>query len=206
VQEDATNLDLSDQKMLDYVFSYTEEAKILCAENEGIRGVKTINDYIKKKVIKKKEPVLSFQYPGQVMMINKNNKSLKLYNGDTGILVSIKNDDTIYFMVKKNSKLKDDYKKDEIFKIGQYLFYPLRLITLSEIDLSFAITVHKSQGSDYDHVLIILPTAKGHPLLNRQILYTAVTRTKGYTYIVSNKDSLNEAKERLITRDTNIIL
>ena len=204
VQEDATGIDYDNKEMLDYVFSYTEEAKILCAENEGIRGVKTLNDYIKKEVIKKKDPVLSYQYPGQVMMINKNNKALKLYNGDTGILVSVKGDNTIYFMVKKNSKLNDGYKKDEIFKVGDYLFYPLRLITLPEIDLSYAITVHKSQGSDYDHILVILPTAKGHPLLNRQILYTAVTRTRGYTYIVSNIDSLNEAKERLIRRDTNI--
>ena len=78
------------------------------------------------------------------------------------------------------------------------------MITKNEIDLAFAITVHKSQGSDYKNILVVLPTAKGHPLLNRQILYTAITRTKGTTYIFSNLDRLNEAKDRILIRDTNI--
>ena len=212
VQNDCTNVDIDNEKYLNFVFSYTEEAKVLCAENEGIRGVRTINSYIKKQVIKKKEPTLSYQYPGQVMMINTNNKALKLYNGDTGILVTVNRkendiiDDTIYLMVKKENKSipVNVYKKDDVFNMNGYLFYPLRLISLSEIDLAFAITVHKSQGSDYDNILVILPTQNGHPLLNRQILYTAITRTKGYTYIISSLDRLNEAKERLIERDTNI--
>ena len=208
VQNDCTNIDINDKDRLNYVFSYTEEAKVLCAENEGIRGVRTINSYIKNKVISKKEPTLSYQYPGQVMMINTNNKLLKLYNGDTGILVTINKpeDDTIYLMVKKENKSiqPNVYKKDDIFNMNGYLFYPLRLISLSEIDLAYAITVHKSQGSDYDNILVILPTGKGHPLLNRQILYTAITRTKGYTYILSNLDSLNVAKGNSIERDTNI--
>ena len=65
--------------------------------------------------------------------------------------------------------------------------------------------IHKSQGSDYPNILVILPTKKGHPLLNRQIVYTAITRTKGTTYILSNIDRLNESKDNLIVRDTNVI-
>ena len=60
--------------------------------------------------------------------------------------------------------------------------------------------------SDYKNILVILPTAKGHPLLNRQILYTAITRTKGNTYILSNKESLEAAASTNLTRDTNINL
>ena len=51
---------------------------------------------------------------------------------------------------------------------------------------------------------MILPKQKGHPLLNRQIVYTAITRTKGNTYIISNLNRLEEAKDNLIMRDTNI--
>ena len=72
------------------------------------------------------------------------------------------------------------------------------------VSLAYAITIHKSHGSDYNQILVILPAAEGHPLLNRQIVYTAITRTKGNTYILSNIDHLKEAKERLIERDTNI--
>ncbi|MCR5462471.1 MAG: ATP-binding domain-containing protein, partial [bacterium] len=94
--------------------------------------------------------------------------------------------------------------KDEIFKYASYVFYPFRMLTDKEIDLAFAITIHKSQGSDYKSILVILPNKKGHPLLNRQILYTAITRTKGNTYILATKESLDEAKDRIIIRDTNI--
>ena len=116
-----------------------------------------------------------------LMMINQNNKQLDLYNGDSGILVTFKDDNTLYFMVRKATNLvtENGKEKDKIFKLGDYTFYPFRLITRSEIDLSYAITIHKSQGSDYKNILVILPTTKGHPLLNRQIVYTAITRTKG---------------------------
>ena len=109
-------------------------------------------------------------------------------------------------MVKKASNIVKNEGKvdDKIFKLGDFTFYPLRLITQNEIDMSYAITIHKSQGSDYKNILVILPNSKGHPLLNRQIIYTAITRTKGNTYILSNLDRLNEAKDTVIIRDTNI--
>ncbi len=207
LQELSTNIDPSDIKYLKDLFDKTEKAKILCAENKGVRGVQEINKFISKSFINS-QTSLSYngRYPGMLMMINKNNKLLDLYNGDSGILVSFKDDDTLYFMVKKSTILvnEDGKLKDKIFKIKDFIFYPLRLISKSEIDLAYAITIHKSQGSDYKNILVILPNVKGHPLLNRQIIYTAITRTKGNTYILSNNDRLVEAKERLLIRDTNI--
>ena len=207
LQEACSELDYEDMNKLKEVFDYTEESKILCAENDGIRGVHDINKFIKNNFIDRSKPssVIGY-YPGELMMINKNNKMLDLYNGDSGILVTFKDDSTLYFMVKKKSLIvqKDEKLVDKIFKLGDFVFYPLRLITQSEIDSAYAITVHKSQGSDYKSILVILPSKKGHPLLNRQIVYTAITRTKGNTYIVSNMDILNEAKDTVLERDTNI--
>ena len=207
LQKLSTNIDPTDIKHLNDLFSLTEKAKILCTENKGIRGVQEINKFISKTFITNKTS-LSYngRYPGMLMMINRNNKLLDLYNGDSGILVSFKDDETLYFMVKKSTILvnEDGKLKDKIFKIKDYVFYPLRLIAAGEIDAAYAITIHKSQGSDYKNILVILPNVKGHPLLNRQIIYTAITRTKGNTYILSNNDRLLEAKERLIIRDTNI--
>ena len=207
LQSLSSNLDHNDLSSLKDLFNYSESSKILCAENEGVRGVKTINRYIKKNFIDKSKlsSVVGY-YPGMLMMINKNNKMLDLYNGDSGILVTFKNDSCLYFMVKKASIIVKNEGKvdDKIFKLGDFTFYPLRLITQNEIDMSYAITIHKSQGSDYKNILVILPNSKGHPLLNRQIIYTAITRTKGNTYILSNLDRLNEAKDTVIIRDTNI--
>lgn len=200
---------------LNEIFKFTTFSKIISAENNGPRGVNTIN-YLVKKLIYKKDKLtkniinksLNNHYAGEPMMINKNNKALDLYNGDCGILVTFKNDDTLYFMVNKEKtklNLSGERKKDNIFKIDNYIFYPFRLISANEIDLAYAITVHKSQGSGYENIFVILPITKGHPLLNRQIVYTAITRTKGNTYILSNLEMLNEAKSTELQRDTNVI-
>ncbi len=209
LQDLASDLDENDDARLNEVFSKTEFAKILCAANRGQRGVSEINRYIKKNFIDVTRRSSSFHqhFPGELMMINKNNRQLDLYNGDSGILVSFKDDDTLYFMVKKSSNLLSDIgkKKDRIFRLkNDYIFYPLRMISSEDIDLAYAITIHKSQGSDYRNILVILPDKKGHPLLNRQIVYTAITRTKGNTYILSSFERLDEAKDTVLIRDTNI--
>ena len=208
LQKMCTDIDPDDYKYFDKLFDGSVlNAEILCAENEGVRGVKTINQLAKSLFIDKNQPTsIEGFYPGELMMINKNNKLLDLSNGDSGILVTFKGDKTLYFMLKKDSELIKNEKKidDKIFKLGGYLFYPFRLIARSEIDNAYAITIHKSQGSDYKNILVILPTKKGHPLLNRQIVYTAITRTKGNTYILSNQDRMLDAKNTVIERDTNI--
>jgi len=212
---DSIDLDKNNitEKELKLLFNkYTFLSKIISAENDGNFGVNTINKLMKKliytndviKTIKKTS--LSNNYVGQVMMINKNNKSLDLYNGDVGMLVTFKGDNTLYFMINKktNLDLSGNRETDRIFRIKDYIFYPFRLISLSEIDLAYAITVHKSQGSDYQSILVILPTKITNQLLNNQILYTAITRTKGNTYILSNKKCLEHAVEFKLERDTNI--
>lgn len=207
LQNSSTNINIYDFDSLIFLYEKSEEGKILASENEGYFGVKYINSYIKKKFIDNSfNTSLIGYYPGMLMMITKNNSLLDLYNGDSGIVVKIKDDSTLYLMVKKSTFLvnSEGYQKDKIFKIKDYTFYPLRIISSKDITLSYAITIHKSQGSDYKNILVILPSKKGHPLLNRQILYTAITRTKGNTYILSNLDRLNEAKDNLIIRDTNI--
>lgn len=182
-------------------------AKILCAENRGRRGVETMNRLLKERVIddSRNTPVDGY-YPGMPMMVNTNNKALDLYNGDSGVLVSFEDDPTLYFMIRKETEsIKEEGKRDgEIFKIGAFVFYPFTKIPLSQIDLAFAITIHKSQGSDYKNILVLLPDKKGHPLLNRQILYTAITRTKGITTILSDRERLEEAAENVLVRDTNL--
>lgn len=207
LQNRAMNLDENDIESLNNLCALMEKSKILSAENLGVRGVSTINEYIKLNFIDKTKgtSILGF-YPGEIMMINKNNKMLDLYNGDNGILVTFKDDETVYFMVQKSSLLieKEGKKKDKIFKLGKYVFYPIRMITRDEIDLAYAISVHKSQGSDYKNIFVILPNKKGHPLLNRQIVYTAITRTKGNTYILSNQERLEESKNSILIRDTLI--
>lgn len=97
-------------------------------------------------------------------------------------------------------------EKLSIIQKGSYIFYPLHLLPKESIETAYAITIHKSQGSGYKAILVFVPQQKGHPLLNRQIVYTAITRTEGATYIYADYELLENARTTVIQRDTRISL
>ena len=67
-------------------------------------------------------------------------------------------------------------------------------------------TVHKSQGSEFENVMVVLPDDENHPLLNRQIVYTGITRAKKRAVVVGTEKALTAALERKIERDTGIAI
>ena len=215
LKEMCAELNQEDADKFTEIIGMAESARILCADNESVRGVNHINDVILKKYFSGRKKIAGF-HVGELIMVTKNNNPIELYNGDSGVVVSFakdensqKKDDTLYAMFRKNptKKLKIERGKkldNKIFQLGDYTFYPLSLINSDEIVPAFAITIHKSQGSDYDNIMVILPKLKGHPLLNRQIVYTAITRTKGDTYILSNQENLVFSQNSVITRDTGV--
>lgn len=206
MKDACTKVRPDDPGTLDNIFNTVESARILCGDNESVRGAEHVNRIILKNEFKGGSGSASY-YPGELLMVTRNNHSIDLYNGDSGVAVTFENDDTVYCVFKKSPEhllLNEGLVPNRISKIGGYLVYPLRLISSDEIKPAFAITIHKSQGSDYDDILVVLPKLKGHPLVNRQIVYTAITRTKGDTYIVSDQDNLEAAKINVITRDTGI--
>jgi exodeoxyribonuclease V alpha subunit len=157
-----------------------------------------VNNYIKRKYIenfseKSADDKLNIKYyskyfPGQLIIITRNQEMYNLYNGDTGVIVF--SEGRPYFMIKKND----------------YLFYPLSVLPVDAYETAFAITVHKSQGSEYDHILMFIPIRKGHRVLTNQIIYTGVTRAKKSVTIVGKRDAFEYACSNVIERDTGISL
>ena len=133
-------------------------------------------------------------FAGQILMFTKNLPMFNLYNGDSGVVVKDR-DGVDYLMVKIGSA---------------YSCYLLSLFPNDALESAFAITIHKSQGSGYRNILMFLPSRKGHPLLNRQILYTGITRVKiseknpGSLTVIVSKERLIEAQQTVIQRDTGI--
>ena len=164
----------------------SDSARILSAERRGLRGVENLNRMVIKSLdFKEQEP-----FDGKLMILTKNQSYFDLYNGDSGILVNCS--------VRPMLMLK---------RKGGFVFYPLSMLPSDCVESAFAITIHKSQGSGYPNILMFLPTRKGHPLLNRQILYTGVTRTKKQSLtIVATPDTFKAACETVIERDTGIEL
>lgn len=202
---DKKNLNLNAVKEL---WKLSMEAKILCAERNGNVGVEGFNDRISSLICsdKKVNKDDDGYFTGQLLIMTKNQKMFRLYNGDSGIVVSFNDDKQKYFMVEKKASGKDSDSRDitGIFRRGDFLFFPLYLLPKDSMETAYAITIHKSQGSGYKNIMVVFPEQEGHPLLNRQIAYTAITRTEGNTYIIASKSALNYAKKTIITRDTNI--
>ncbi len=188
----------SEYKVRQELWMAAEKARILSAERRGVQGVETINRIICSKIRKKflaDENVSASRYfSGQILMFTRNQADFKLFNGDSGIVVKSA-EGLDYLMIQRGN---------------EFPCYPLSLFPSDSLETAFAITIHKSQGSGYSNILMFLPLQSGHPLLNRQILYTGVTRVKmgakipGSLTLVASKMRLFEARRTRIERDTGI--
>ncbi|WP_343188995.1 exodeoxyribonuclease V subunit alpha [Buchnera aphidicola (Chaitoregma tattakana)] len=152
--------------------------RILCAIKKGPFGTKQINKNIKKiiidkKIIKKKEK----WYIGKPIMITENQKDLNIFNGYIGILLyDKKKKKRIFFKTYENSLL----------KIPKY--------AIKKYDVSWASTIHKSQGLEFKETIIILPE-KQKKIFNKELIYTGITRTiKKTTIFVKNKILIKSIK------------
>ena len=196
------------------IWSLSLKKRILSAERRGPFGVEQINKVVCSAIKKKfwnalkERPVNGVKvsdyfadsryFPGQLLMITQNQEMYKLYNGDTGIVLF--KGATPYIMLKKPNGEKDPEKKRD------FVVYPLSLLPADAVESAFAITIHKSQGSEYKYVTMFLPAQEGHPLLNNQILYTGITRAKTSVTIIATPETFKAACETVIERDTGIEL
>ena len=184
--------DSKQTELRNVIWNLSLSRRILSAERRGVQGVEQINKtacaLIRKqwKSMGKSLPEFSKYIPGQLLMVSKNQEMFKLYNGDTGIVVF--KDNTPYLMLKKDG----------------FVFYQLSLLASDALETAFAITIHKSQGSEYDEVTMFLPKQVGHPLLNNQILYTGITRAKSVVEVVATEKTYVAACEPPTKRDTGI--
>ncbi len=134
--------------------------------------------------------------PGDKVMHLKNNYEKEVFNGDIGRVTAVDKD---------QGKLVVDYDGRQV---------PYELLELDELTLAYAVSVHKSQGSEYDAVIVAL-TMPHFPLLQRNLLYTAMTRGKHLVIIVGSSRALETAfennrtdlrlsglKERLAVKET----
>lgn len=183
--------------LCDDIWNKSLEKRILAAERRGAIGVEQINETI-GNLIKEQEnkPKSNSRYfEGQLLILTQNQAMYRLYNGDTGIVLF--KDSVPYIMLKKPNGKTGAEQRD-------FVAYPLSLLPADAVESAFAITIHKSQGSEYDHVTMFLPKEEGHPLLNNQILYTGITRAKKTVTIIATDKTFKAACEAVIERDTGI--
>jgi len=163
--------------------------RILCAHRHGPQGVGNLNRLV--ETILAEEDLIGPSgdwYPGRPIMITENDYQLCLFNGDIG-LITIDEDD--------NETLRANFPDSEG---GIRRFSPARLPAHETV---FATTIHKSQGSEFNRVLIVLPDSPS-ALLSRELLYTAITRAKEEVLIFGEEKIISAAIAKRIERVSGI--
>ena len=169
--------------------------RILCAVNQGELGVDTINANAAAVLAAEgnnriPEGFKSEWYHGRPILITANEYNLGLFNGDVGIA-----------MVHKTASGKTCYV---YFRDGSsetlQRYSPSRLPRYQDV---YAMTIHKSQGSEFEEELLVLPE-KDTPLITRELLYTAITRAKRKLSILAPESVIRNAVSRRIKRASGL--
>ncbi|MBL8019017.1 MAG: exodeoxyribonuclease V subunit alpha [Leptospirales bacterium] len=165
------------------ILSHVASHRILTFIRHGDRGTMHINAVLKQHAYDHGVLFENDIHAGLPLMVIQNDYRRRIYNGETGVLVKFSNGFRWIF--------------SEAERVG---FLSPAALPLAEA--AHAITVHKSQGSEYENVLIVMPEEADHPILSRQILYTGLTRAKKSVTVVGSNDVIKTALARKIRRET----
>lgn len=164
------------------------QLRVLVAVRQGPRGLYAINKAIELHLRKKAliKPDDEF-YENRPIMITRNMYDLGLLNGDTGIM------------------RKDASGNMKVwFEDGQGGIKSVLPAYLNYSETAFAMTIHKSQGSEFDHVMVILPEGTSNALLTRELLYTGITRAKSSITIQGEMATIEHAVNSCVKRISGI--
>ncbi len=159
--------------------------RLLCAHRRGPYGVSDWTSRIQGWLAPHIEDLEQRDYVGRPLLVTENDYELGLYNGDTGVIVAGSAD-----------------RATAAFERGGELlhFSPLRL---GAVETVYAMTVHKSQGSQFDTAAVLLPSSSSR-ILTRELLYTAVTRARRELILVGSEDAVRRAVERPVARASGL--
>ncbi len=160
--------------------------RVLSATNRGATGVDSLNQSISKAMLQRNRLPESSLYHGMPIMITRNNHQLRLYNGDTGILWQF------------------DHGLRACFDDGEHGVRDFAINRLPEFDTAWASTVHKSQGSEFDTVVLALPQDPQSTVLSRELVYTAITRARHRFLLHAAEPVFAAATARLTRRHSGL--
>ena len=161
-----------------------DQYRILCAGHHGALGTRRINAALRQlhQRAQGADPSLAY-YHGLPLMILENDHRQQLYNGDTGIC--LEDDNGLQLHLPGHEPV------------------PLARLNPATLTDAYALSIHKSQGSEYPHVALALDE-HAERLLSRELLYTGITRSKGRLDIYASADALQNAAATPTRRHTGL--
>ena len=158
------------------------ELQLLCAHREGPNSVSYWNGFVEYQL----GPYTDTRwYFGRPIMVTRNNYSVGLYNGDVGVIVPDESGAPVGAFSDGGS------------------FRLLPTMRLENVESVHALTIHKSQGSEYDEVVVVLPNESSQ-ILTRELFYTGVTRTKQKLTIIGSEAVVRSAVSQAIRRASGL--
>lgn len=178
------------------VLAAFDEFRLLCALRRGPWGVEGLNQRVAAELCRC-ELLAGEQgwYEGRPVLVTRNDYSLNLMNGDIGIALWVP-------APSGEQVLRVAFPRND-GSGGVRFVMPSRLV---EVETVFAMTVHKSQGSEFNHTALVLPDAL-NPVLTKELLYTAITRAKRWFSLVESSAGVFEgAVSRNVQRTSGLAL
>ncbi|MBW2524767.1 MAG: exodeoxyribonuclease V subunit alpha [Deltaproteobacteria bacterium] len=163
--------------------------RILCAHRRTRFGVDGVNAFVEELLHRHGHvDAVGEWYDGRPIMITSNDYALDLFNGDVGVVGrAAGGSDLLAFFPARDGE-------------GLRSLPPARLPAHETV---FAMTVHKSQGSEFDRVALLLPE-QASPLLTRELVYTGITRAKERVDVCGSEEVLRQAIDRRIERPSGL--
>lgn len=169
--------------------------RVLCAHNSGNSGTLQINHLCGKILRSKAKDGIKQRVFKMLLMVRRNDYKRVLFNGDTCVVLEESGVPTAWFALGQSESGQS--------KSGQSDARHFRLSDLPECEPAFAVTVHKSQGSEFDTVLILIPEQIS-PVVTRQLLYTGITRSRKKVVIFGSMPMIRQAVQTSVEPRSNL--
>jgi exodeoxyribonuclease V alpha subunit len=162
--------------------------QLLCALREDRFGALAANALIETELKRVWQVRMDeLWYPGRAVIVTRNDYAVGLYNGDVGLcLMDAEDELAVWF--------------DGVDEQGHASTRSVPVARLPAHESAFAITIHKSQGSEYDRVAVLLPPHAEHRVLSRQLLYTGVSRARQSLELWASRTAVEAALMRPVVR------
>lgn len=172
----------ADQRRVLKALDGLRQRQLLCALREGEFGAEAANALIERRLKASADVASDVEwYPGRAVMITRNDYTVGLFNGDVGLCLRDEDGNLgVWFEVTVQGSTAT---VGASLAAGGAHEASRRAVCFAPGGLpnhqgAFAVTIHKSQGSEYDHVAVLLPPDAENRILSRQLLYTGVSRAK----------------------------
>ncbi len=164
-----------------------ESFRLLSPEREGRLGVEGLNQMVERWLSRQGHSTQGTWYHGRPVLVTANDYGTGVFNGDLGVV------------------WRDGANVAVYFRAAHGVTRAIAPVRLPAVETAWAMTVHKSQGSEFDDVLVVVPERESR-VMNRELLYTAVTRARKRVIIAGSAAAMASAVRRQVGRTSGLRL